>query len=571
MRKQWTVRPVDEQAVERLAQELDATPLIARVLMNRGVTSVDEAAHFLCADLGGLADPFRMAGMREAVELLRRAAERRERVLIVGDYDADGLTGSAILLRVLRVLGAQAECHIPHRLEEGYGLRQPVVEKAHRSGASLLITVDCGTTSFGEVESARRLGMEVIVVDHHDLDPARTPAASALLNPLRTDCGYPEKELASVGVAFTLARGLAGARGASSAVWEHLDLVTLGTVADAAPLTGENRILVRAGLHALSGTRKAGLRALLSAVGLDGETLSPEEVSFMLAPPLNAAGRLGSAETTLRLLTTDDAQEAQETARLLLRDNRARSTLEREAYRRALAKVSREINFNQDRVIVLHDDQWHLGVVGILASRLAHRFHRPTVVIGANGDVCRGSARSIRSFNLVEALHGTREHLVEFGGHPGAAGLTIERERVAPFRDALNRFASERLGREALAPTVELDGELPLTDLTDSFLRDLEALAPFGIGNTRPVFLSRDARLSAEPPAAGSFSRIGVRLVVQGSRGESFEAVHPREALGGAWNVRRLRGNVHLAYSPLRKRQEGRTAIELRLRDLRLP
>jgi len=572
MRKQWVLHPVEESVVHQIAGSLQVVPVIARLLVRRGIQSPEAANNFLHADVGSLADPERMADLPQAVRLIRQAILERRKILIVGDYDVDGLTSASLLQRVLSSLGAEISCHIPHRMEDGYGLKPEVVEEAHRSGVKLLITVDCGTCSFRELTLARRLGMETVVVDHHDLDPAGHPPASAFLNPLRADCAYPEKELSSAGVAFTLARGLvSGDAVRTGAMWEHLDLVALSTVADMAPLSGENRILVRAGLHALEHTRKPGLRALLAEAGLDGQRLTPEEISFRLAPPLNAAGRMGSAEASFRLLTTDDPAEAEGAVKALLRDNQARKVLEREAFKKALSKVAREINFSKDRVIILEDEKWHPGVAGILATRLAKRFHRPTVVIAMNGSsACRGSARSTQALDLVVALHLVKEHLVEFGGHPGAAGLTIERDRIAPFREALNRVAHERMDASLLAPRVELDGELPLSELTEELMRDLDALAPFGIGNPRPVFLSRDARLPAERVPSG-FHPMGMRLVVESPEGRVFEALQPRDALGEGLNLRRVRGNVHLAYSPVRRRGEDGFTIELRLRDLKLP
>ena len=562
MRKNWILHPVEESAVHRISETLHVLPLVARLLIRRGIHSADAAEKFFHADLSSLADPSRMAGLPQAVRLARQAIQNRQKILIVGDYDVDGLTSSALLFRVLSSLGADVSCHIPHRMEDGYGLKPEVVEKAGRDGVKLLITVDCGTCSFRELELARELGIESIVVDHHDLDPAGHPPASAFLNPLRSDGSYPEKELASVGVAFTLARGLGTA--------EHLDLVALGTVADVAPLSGENRVLVRAGLQALASTRKPGLQALLAAARLDGQVLTPEEISFRLAPPINAAGRMGSAGPSFRLLTTEDPAEAEALVKSLMRDNRARGVLEREAFKRALTKVAREINFSRQRVIVLEDEDWHPGVAGILATRLTYRFHRPTVIIAGAGARCRGSARSTRALDLVQALHSVREHLIEFGGHPGAAGLTIERNRIAPFREALNRVAHERMDAGLLAPQVELDGELPLSELTEELVVDLETLAPFGTGNPRPVFLSRDARLPAGKVSAG-FDPKGMRLIVESSGGKSFEALQPREALWDGLNLRRARGDVHLAYSPVRRRQPEGFTIELRLRDLRFP
>lgn len=572
MRRHWVFREAEEGAVQDLSRALDLPLLLARLLIHRGADSEECASDFLCGELSSLAPPESMAGLSEAVGLIREAVRRRERILVVGDYDADGLTSSAVLHRAIRRAGGLAEVHIPHRLEDGYGLKAEVIQAASRDGVRWLITADCGTTSFEELRLARSLGMETIVVDQHDLERGQCPPASAFLNPLQPGCTYPEKELASVGVAFTLARGLAQAAGTGrpQELWQDLDLVALGTVADLAPLTGENRILVRAGLHALRGTRKAGLRALVNRAGLEGESLCPEHVSFRLAPPLNAVGRIGSAQDSFQLLVTEDAEEAEELAAAAFRENRTRAALEREAYRQALSKVTREVNFSRDRVIVIQDEGWHPGVIGILATRLAQRFHRPAVVIALGDSICRGSARSIRSFHLTEALHSLREHLLEFGGHPGAAGLTLHPDRIGDFREALNRLAHERIPREALVPTVEVDGELPLSDLTEELISGLEVLAPFGVGNPRPVFVCRDATLSPEGER-GAFSPSGVRLKVQDAGGRRFDALHPRHLAGDGLNLRRVRGNVMLAYSPVRRGAAPEAGIELRLHDLKLP
>lgn len=570
MRRNWVVRPVDESSVTHLAGALEVPPLLARLLIHRGAGSPDLAHDFLCADLGRLGAPTLMADLEKAVHRILRQVGRGGKILVVGDYDADGVTSAALLFRILRSLGAEVEVHIPHRVDDGYGLKADVIRRAAEEGVKLLISTDCGTTAFEELALAGLLGLETVVVDHHDLDPQRRPPCTAFLNPLRPDCSYPEKELASVGVAFTLARGLAAHAGRESLAWEHLDLAALGTVADMAPLTGENRALVKIGLHALASTGKPGLRALLAQTGLAGRPLSAEDIGYTLAPPINAMGRIGSAEVSFRLLTTEDPGEAQGLAEEVCQQNRNRAAMGREAFKKALLKVAREVNFSRDRVIVLEDERWHPGVVGILATRLASRFHRPTVVIASAGESCRGSARSIRSFHLIEALHQVKEHLIDFGGHPGAAGLTIARERVAGFRDALNRVAHERLDPKGLSPSVDLDGELPLGLLTEELMRDMEMLAPFGMGNPRPVFLSSDARISEEESRpAGEFNPFGMRIRVRGPEGQSFDALQPRESLSEL-NLRRVRGSVRLAYSPVMRRGADGFRIELRLRDLRL-
>ncbi len=555
--------------MHRLAQSLEIPPLLARLLAHRRVNSPEEALGFLCADLGTLASPELMADLEKAVHRIRLALRRRESILLVGDYDVDGLTGTALLYRVLRELGAQVSWHIPHRMTDGYGLKSQVVREASDRGVKLLVTIDCGTTHFEELTLANQLGLETIVVDHHELLPAGRPPVKALLNPLRADCRYPCKDLASVGVAFTLARGLLGER--EPKAWAHLDLVALGTVADWAPLVGENRILVKAGLHRLRSNAKIGLQALLSAASLSQETLSAEEISFYLAPRLNAVGRTGSAEASLRLLITEDLKEAQALAKELNRENKNRRVLEREALGRALAKVEREVNFRTDRVIVLEDERWHPGVIGIVAARLALRFHRPTVIIALNGTDSRGSARSIPDFHLVEALEATKEHLVAFGGHPAAAGLTIRQDQVGPFRQALNQVAHSRIDPKALTPCLELDAQLPLFSLTEGLMRDLEVLAPFGSGNPWPIFMSQEVRFKTADKST-AFSPQGIRRLVQDTGGQTFEAIQPRYDGWLEEGIQRLKDQpVALAYSPIRRIDSTGRRIELKVRGIRAP
>ncbi len=569
MERTWKVKPVDERQISRLAVEMDLSPLLARLLIHRGADSSKQAQRFLCPDLDGLPDPSGMADLPKGAARIRKAAGGGEPILVVGDYDVDGLTGAALLIRVLRSLGAEVSWRIPHRTTDGYGLKPKMVEEAGRDGVALLITVDCGTTHVEELMLARRLGIDTIVVDHHDLLPTGRPPCLAFLNPLEPGCEYPTKDLASVGVAFTLVRGLL--KTVSDTVFQHLDLVALGTVADMAPLVGENRVLVKAGLHVLAATGKAGLRALMSRVGTGNRPLTPEEISFRLAPPLNAMGRTGSAECPLRLLLTDDPAEAFALVRRIERENRTRGELERQAFRKARAKVEREVNFAKDWVIVLEDTQWHPGVAGIIATRIASRYHRPTVVIARNGPVCRGSARSIRGFHLVEALEQVKEHLLEFGGHPAAAGLTIEREKIPPFREALNRAARDRIDPNGLKPMLELDGELPLASLTEELMRDLEMLAPFGMGNPAPLFFSEDARLPEEP-RRGKFDLRGIRWQVQDSEGRTFDLLQPRQDLWEGQDLRRLApGPIRIAYSPGRCGGEGGGPMELRLHDIKRP
>lgn len=570
MRKLWKMKPVDEEKVEELSRDLNLPSLIARLLLLRGFDSAQEISTFLYPDLDSLPSPELMADLPQAVQLIRRTIARREKILLVGDYDVDGLTGTALLYWGLREMKADVACYIPHRMEEGYGLKPEIIQRAAASGARLLMTIDCGTTNFAELTLAKELGLATIVVDHHELHPNGRPPVSAFLNPLRPDCSYPTKGLASVGVAFTLWRGLAGAR-RQEEIWRHLDLAALGTVADVAPLKGENRVLVKRGLHQLQGTSKVGLRALLSKTGLNGECLTTEDISFKLAPRLNAMGRTGSADVALRLLITEDPQEAAALVQQMEQQNKNRGALEREALKRALAKVERQVNFSQDRVIVLEDDQWHLGVMGIVANRLAARFHRPAVVIAMSGAVCRGSARSVRDFHLVEAFEEVKEHLLEFGGHAGAAGLTIARDRVDAFRQALNGVAHRRMDRDMLTPVLDCDAVVPLTDLSDEVVRDMQALAPFGAGNPLPIFMSDDARIPADTTRRG-FDPRGMRFLVEDATGRCFEALQPKQEIAEGWELDPFRGGaVRMVYSPIVRRGRTGGTIELTLRDLKRP
>lgn len=573
MRKTWVVRPVSEEMVGTLSDALKISPVLAHLLVGRGIKSAVQAADFLFSDLGLLADPERMAGLADAIHLLKETIQTRRKIFILGDYDSDGITSAALLTWALRDLGADFSVYIPHRLQEGYGLRTEMVRKAAADGASLLITVDCGTTHFEELALARALGMRTIVMDHHDLVPGRPPEADAFLNPLRPDCEYPENELASVGVVFTMLRGLMGSLGRLETLWQHLDLVALGTIADMAPLTGENRLLVRAGLHALTGTKKPGLRCLIEKQLEENRPLTPEDVSFRLAPPLNAMGRLASAEVSYRLLTTTDPEEAGRLVKEILRENRNRIELNRQVFTEALEKVSREINFARERVLVLDDPGWHPGVIGIVATRLSKRFHRPVVMIASGGEGhCRGSARSIEPFPLVDALRTLQHHLVEFGGHPGAAGLTIAKEKIGPFRQALNELALEQYDPAAWTPTVKADWECSLHQLDELLMREMELLAPFGIGNPRPVFVTRDARLAGDHRPKG-FHRMGMKLAVQtvSAQPQLFEAIHPREMVSDGLRLSRVNGPVHLAYSPVARWDAEKMIVELHLQDLRIP
>lgn len=427
-----------------------------------------------------------MKGVPEALRCLERARLRSEKILVHGDYDVDGVTGAAILSLTLGKLGIPYETFLPERKRDGYGVSREAVRSAAGRGIRFLITVDCGISAKEEIEFAREAGMEVIVLDHHQIPAAGLPPANAVLNPLQEGCGYPFKELSAGGLAFKLAQAALGAE-----AFEFLDLAALSTVADLAPLVGENRVIVKEGLQRLSERKRTGIKALSDAAGLRARQLKASHVGFMLGPRINAAGRMSSARTALRLLLTSNDREAASLAQILEQENRGRRQEERKITEEALAEVERTVNFSKERVILVAKEGWHEGVIGIVASRLVERYYRPAFVVALDGGKGKGSARSVRSFNLFKALQSAAEFLGEFGGHEQAAGFHVTADQIPFLKERLNAHAQSVYGAETFMKSIDIDLEVSLGDLTPQFFRELEQLEPHGIGNPKPVFLTR--------------------------------------------------------------------------------
>jgi single-stranded-DNA-specific exonuclease len=502
---------VDGGAAARLADALRLHPLAARVLAARGLEDPDAARRFLDASLADLPDPFTMKGMDAAVSRIVRALDQGERIACYGDYDADGITSTVLLAGFLRAAGADLVTYTPHRLVEGYGLNTEAVRKLAAQGVRLLVTLDCGITSLEEVRAAAGLGVDTVVVDHHTV-PVELPAASAILNPHQPGCAYPSKELAAVGVTFALVMALrrrlrdtgrfGGAR-AEPNLKEALDLVALGTVADVVPLVGANRILVRWGLEVLAQSRRPGIRALKRVAGIaEGTPVSAGQVGFRLGPRINAAGRLDDAGRGVRLLLSDDPALAQALAEELDRENQARQEIERRILEEAMADARARVEAGA-RGLVLARDGWHAGVVGIVASRIVERFHRPAVLVALDGDSGKGSGRSVERFHLYDALAACSGELARFGGHKHAAGVTVERARLEPFRAAFEAYAAERLAPEDLVPRTRIEGWIDEAEVTDHAAEDLAKLGPFGAGHPEPVFALRAAAAKARTVGAG--------------------------------------------------------------------
>jgi single-stranded-DNA-specific exonuclease len=549
----------------RLAAALGLHPLAARVLAARGLADPSRAEAFLASRLQDLPDPFSMKGMDAAVARIARAVEGGERIACYGDYDVDGVTSTALLAGFLRAAGADVVTYVPHRLVEGYGLNEAAVAHLAGQGVRLLVTLDCGITAAAEVRAAAALGVDTVVVDHHTV-PVELPAAAAILNPHQGGCGYPSKDLAAVGVTFTLALALrralreAGRFGTARPepnLKDALDLVALGTVADVVPLVGANRILVHWGLEVLGRSRRAGVRALKRVAGMvEGAPVSAGQIGFRLAPRINAAGRLDDAGRGVRLLLAEDSAQAAALAEELDRENQARQEIERRILDEAVEDAAARVRAGA-RGLVLARDGWHAGVVGIVASRIVERFHRPAVLVALGDGAGKGSGRSVEGFHLYDALAACAPHLARFGGHRHAAGVTVERDRLGAFSAAFEAHAAERLSDEDLVPRCRIDGWVDEGEITDRAATELAKLGPFGAGHPEPVFALRGAAARARTVGAGGAH---LKLALGGLDAIGFGMGDRLPSCAGA---------VEAAFSIGFDEWNGARRLQLRLRDLR--
>src|SRR5215471_1418819 len=523
--RKWIVRKHDHAHVRRVASELGVSPIVASLLIARGHESKEAAQSFLNPSLDQLHDPALMLGMPAAVERLLHAIDNQQPILIYGDYDVDGTTGTAVLLRALNMLGATTGFHVPHRFTEGYGIRQEALQKAAAEGYKLVVSVDCGITAHEPLHWARANGLDIIVTDHHLPDEAAgSPPAFAVLNPNQHGCTYPDKNLAGVGVAFKLVHALFRERGREAAVPGFLKMVAIGTVADVAKLVGENRAIVALGLSDLPRAVNPGLRALIEIAGCgeDGE-MTAYDLGFRIGPRINAAGRMDAARAVVELFDAKDKEEARRLADHLDRRNRERKEAQREIFSRAIeefeAGAERE---SQTHAAVIAGDGWHRGVIGLAASKIAERLNRPCVVISLDGDVGHGSARSIEAYHLFDGLTACRDLLDKFGGHSHAAGLAIRRERIPEFRRRLNEHAASCLTEDDLTPAIGIDAEVAATDSSFGLSKELQMLEPFGAGNPRPVFATRNLRVLGDPQVIKGQH---LKFRVTGGNNRPFEAI----------------------------------------------
>jgi len=487
----WETFPCDDVAVTDLSHALQISPIAARLLCIRGMTDADRARRFLSPTLDDLLDPFTLADMGAAVDRILRAIAQRERIAIHGDYDVDGITSTVILRRALEMLGADVTHFIPERLRDGYGLQPASLDRLHAEGVRVVISVDCGIRAVEAAQHARMLGLDLIITDHHEPD-IELPSALAVINPKRHDCQYADKNLAGVGVALKLVHALCARTGHVSWLPAFVKVAAIGTLADVVPLTGENRVIAKLGLGMLSkGPHRVGLRSLLDVCGLTGKEIDSYHIGFVLAPRVNAAGRMSTPDIAARLLLAADegmAAEARQLAEQLDAENLRRQQEEADIVAEARKAVETDLEVGSRTVIVVAGEGWHRGVIGIVASKLVDAFHRPAIVMSTDGDVAHGSCRSIPSFNMLAALESCGEVMTRFGGHKQAAGLTMESARIRELRARVNDFADARLQPDDLRPRLWIDGALAFRGIDERVTSELTTLAPFGAGNPRPIF-----------------------------------------------------------------------------------
>ncbi|GIX44760.1 MAG: single-stranded-DNA-specific exonuclease RecJ [Candidatus Hydrogenedentota bacterium] len=568
----WRFRQVDHALAQSLFAEQGLPPAVCRILAGRPKLLATPCIEgILYPRLRDLHDPLGLQDIEKAAWRIRQAIRKGEVILIFGDYDADGTTATAILLRTLRLLEAKIEYHIPHRLKDGYGLNTSTIRKFADEGGKLLITVDTGIGAVDEVKFANERRLAVIITDHHQ-PPSILPDALAIVNPNRRDCSYPNKCLSGVGVAFKVAHALlkvcnVPAPKAKEFLKSLLDLVAIGTVADVVPLIGENRILVSHGLAQLAQTDSVGLKALQQAAQISGDRISAHDVGYRIAPRLNAAGRVDNANVCVELFLTTEETEAKRLAEKLERCNSQRKTLEQQILQQSLRQLELEKVGDQTYAIVVDGPDWHLGVLGIVASKLVEQWHRPAIVISKKGDMARGSARSIEDFNIFYALQGCEEHLCEYGGHPHAAGLELSPDNIPRFKEAFHAIAEEQLAERELVPTLTIDTEVAPSDITDELMAYLQRLEPFGPENPRPVLLLRNMRLQGNPIIRGD-SHLAFHLT---SNGHRFEAIAFQQSYRYQELVAKGREGIDVAFTPTLNTFRGETRIQLEVRDIHFP
>lgn len=578
MPKLWRVRRYEPDRIATFGREARLSPVVAQLLLSRGIDDAARAGEFLDCKLSNLRDPMLLPGVPQAVERLMAAVREGRKITVYGDYDVDGMTAVSLLMQCLRLLGADVNFYVPRRMEEGYGLNDEALRSLAAAGTKTVVTVDCGIAAVGEAKTAREIGLELIVTDHHEF-ASQLPDAAAIVHPRLPGAAYPFGGLSGAGVAFKLAWALCqnadGAKKVSPRMRDFLlgavGLAALGTVADVVPLLDENRVLVQHGLHSLKNSPSVGVQALLRVADLHAkQQLACDDLGFALCPRLNAAGRLGQAELGVELLTTTDAERAQALAEYVHELNNNRQSLERSIYLTAHKQIVEKFDPEHDAAFVLADADWHPGVVGIVAGRLAEKFHRPVILISLDKVGVRpgtGSARSVPGFELHRALEACTHHLIGHGGHAAAAGLKIDERKIEHFRLDFCEFVSTERAQASRTPELTIDAETPLATLTLDAVQQIERLAPFGNSNPRPTFCAIGLKLDEPPKKIGNGQRhLSLRL---SQHRTSIRAV----SFGnGDWveELTAVDGLIDVAFCPVINDFRGRRTVELQVLDWRV-
>jgi single-stranded-DNA-specific exonuclease len=555
------VKPADRDIVQRLQNDLNVPFGIAYILAGRNLRTFDECKAFFRPDCSSFYDPFLFKDMEAAVDRISAAIKNKEKIFVYGDYDVDGVTSTAVMVRCLRTLGADCDYYLPNRLKDGYGVSEAGIKHIAESGATLMVTVDCGITAINEIVLAKKMGIDCIITDHHEPKEI-LPSADALINPKIDGANYPDKNLAGVGVALKVCQALAIRTCYGEELWKPvLDLVSLGTAADIVPMVGENRIIARLGFAMLSNSGHAGLRELISQQGLAGKPISTSQVVFQIAPCINAVGRLGDPRRGVELLLTNDSEKAKVYANDLRGANTERRSLDSAVAEEAAQWVYDNCDMEEDFAIVIGKPHWHVGVIGIVASKLVEKFHRPSILlsIGADG-IAKGSGRSIPGLHLLNALNGCSGVLESFGGHAAAAGMSCKRENIDTFREQFNAMVKKMLTPEDLLPLIEADAEISLSEISPKFFRIIKEMEPFGPGNMRPVLFSKGLQHKTEPRLVGNNH---IKMMLTGD-GITMDAIGFN--MGDRFKEVKGAGNLALAFSLDENEWNGRVNLQMKIK-----
>lgn len=493
LKKKWLLKEFDKSRVLEISRTFRISPLTSIVLYNRGVRENEQIKNFLSKDLGTMYDPFLMRDMDKAVKRINAAKEAGEKITIYGDYDVDGITAIAILYKYLAGLGIDVDYYVPDRMQEGYGVNRDALDKIKTRGSSLIITVDTGITAVEECEYATEIGLDVIVTDHHECKE-RIPDVYAAIDPKRKDCKYPFKSLAGVGVVFKLIQALDKNSSLFELMEDYADLMCLGTVADISPLVDENRVIVTEGLKRFKRTKNVGLKALID-VSTNGKAITTSTIGYIIAPRINASGRLGCASRSVELFLTDDEENALKLANSLCEENSLRQQTEQKMFKEALEYIEEHPEVKEDKIIVIPHENWHHGIVGIVSSKITEKFYKPSILLAIDGDEAKGSGRSVSGFNLFGALESCSDLLEKFGGHELAAGLTIKSSNIEEFRKKINEYSKDKISESMLVPTVMLDAAIKVPYITIDTVHDINRLQPFGVDNPTPAFAVRNIKI----------------------------------------------------------------------------